>query len=384
MGERDMTLKFNDNGKFKILAIADPQDTDTPQKETIEIIENMVNRENPDLVVFLGDNIAGNWDGVNKEKTQRAVDCIVAPLQKANVPFAIVFGNHDHEGLCNEENGMVEKEAKAFILSCFQKYSNCLAIAGEDMTGYCNYNLTIKASNSDKDVFNLWFMDSNPYAAEGGYGYVQEDQTEWYIKKSNELKGENQGTPLPAFLFQHIPVPEVYNLCDEKGIYTLGAVKGQCKLYKKFYKPNEKITQGGLLEGPCSADVMHNQFQSWKEQGDIIGAFFGHDHPNDYLGVEDGISLCAVPAAGYYSYGQNHGARTIILDENDLSTFETELFHSGEILGYMVKPLYKARHGYHEYIEKGKPLQRGLIIGASALALAGASTIAIIKKTKKS
>lgn len=352
-----MSLKFNDNGKFKILAIADSQDTDTPQKETIEIIENMVNRENPDLVVFLGDNIAGNFEGVNKEKTQKAVDHIIAPLEKKNIPFAIVFGNHDHEGLCNEENKMCEKEAKAFILSCFQKHKNCLAIAGEDITGYCNYNLTIKASNSDKSIFNLWLIDSNPYAKEGGYGYVQEDQTKWYVRKSNELKEQNGGEVVPAILFQHIPVPEVYDLCNERKIYTFGAVKGQCKLYKNFYKPNEKVTQGGMLEGPCCADVWHDQFKSWKEQGDIIGAFFGHDHPNDYLGKLDGISLCAVPAAGYYSYGQNHGARTIILDEKDLSTFKTELFHSKEILGYKVKPIYKARHGYYEYKKLIKKLK---------------------------
>ncbi len=380
--ESAMTLRFNKDGKFKILALADTQDTDTPQKETIEIVENMLEKTQPDLVVFLGDNIAGYWKGVDKEKTERAIDKVIAPIQKKNVPFAIVFGNHDHEGLCDENNKMTEEEAKAFQLSIYQKYPGCLAVSGEDMTGYCNYNLTIKSSKSDKDVFNLWFMDSNPYAEEGGYGYVQPDQTEWYIKKSNELKKENNEKPLPSLLFQHIPVPEVYELTYELDNWKPGAVKGQTALQKKYYMTNEKVIQGGMLEGPCSAGVMHEQFKTWKQQGDIIGAFFGHDHPNDYLGEIDGIKLCAVPAAGYYSYGQNHGARTIILDESDLSDFKTELFHSDEILGYKVKPTYKANHGYYEYKNKFIPAASGAAAGAVILACFAAAVTKIVKKRK--
>lgn len=379
----NMELKFNSDGKFKILAIADPQDTDKPQKETIEIIENMLEMSNPDLVVFLGDNIAGWWKGVNKEKTEKAIDNIMAPLQKKNVPFAIVFGNHDHEGLSDENNKMSEEEAKAFQLSIYQKYSNCLAVAGEELTGYCNYNLTIKASDSDKDIFNLWFMDSNPYAEEGGYGYVQPDQTQWYIKKSNELKKLNNGIPMPSLLFQHIAVPEVYELTDEVDHWQKGAVKGQTALYPKFYKPNDKVIQGGFLESPCSADVAHDQFASWVKQGDIVGAFFGHDHPNDFLGEVDGIKLCAVPAAGYYSYGQNHGARTITLDEKDLLNFETEVFHSDEILGYKVKPVYKANHGYFEYKNKFIPAVIGSSVGLVAIAVIGFAVVKSIKKKKK-
>lgn len=366
-GGKNMELKFNSDGKFKILVIADPQDTDKPQKETIEIINNALDENKPDLVVFLGDNIAGYWAGVTKEKTETAIDNIAKPVDERGIPFAIVFGNHDHEGLCHESNGMTEEEAKAFQLSCYQKYKTCLAVAGEDLTGYCNYNLTIKSSTSDRDVFNLWLMDSNPYAEEGGYGYVQPDQTEWYIRKSNELKEQNGGIPLPALLFQHIPVPEVYELADELDAKTAGAVKGQTALHKKYYKTNSSVTQGTFQEGPCSAGVAHNQFETWKQQGDIIGAFFGHDHPNDYLGTYDGIQLCAVPAAGYYSYGWNHGCRTITLDENDLSTFETELFHSDDILGYKVTPAYKAKHGYMEYLTRFVPGVTGAVIGAAAI-----------------
>lgn len=381
-GDSKMELKFNSDGKFKILAIADAQDTDTPQKETIDMLTNALDETKPDLVVFLGDNIAGWWKGVDEAKTEKAIDNIIKPVDERKIPFAIVFGNHDHEGLTDENNKMTEEETKAFQLECYQKYKTCLAVAGEDMTGYCNYNLTIKSSTSDKNIFNLWLMDSNPYAEEGGYGYVQPDQTDWYIRKSNELKEQNGGNPLPSLLFQHIPVPEVYELADELDKREKGAVKGQSALYTKYYKPNDKVTQGGFEEGPCSADFAHNQFETWKQQGDIIGAFFGHDHPNDYLGTIDGIQLCAVPATGYYSYGWNHGVRTITLDESDLSTFETTLYHSDDLLDYEVKPTYKANHGYSEYKNRFIPGISGAAAGIAVIA--GIITAVVkIKKEKK-
>lgn len=176
-------LKFGSDGKFKILILADIQDTNEPQKESIDMVNAALDKTDPDLVVFLGDNIAGWWDGVNSEQTVEAIRKIVEPADERGIPFAIVYGNHDHEGLCDDNNKMTEEQAKEFMLGIYQEYPTCLAVEGEEMTGCGNYNLLIKNSAGDKDVFNLWMMDSNPYAEEGGYGYVQPDQTEYYIKK---------------------------------------------------------------------------------------------------------------------------------------------------------------------------------------------------------
>lgn len=378
-----MELKFDTNGEFKILLLADTQDTDEPQKEMIEIINNTLDSENPDLVIFLGDNTC-SFAGVTKEKTATAIRKIIEPVAERNVPFAMVYGNHDHEGLCNEKNKMTEEEAKEFMLSVYQEFPNCLAIEGEELTGVGTYNLLIKDSKGAKDIFNLWLMDSNPYY-EDGYGFVQPDQQEWYISTSNKLKKANGGTPLPSLLFQHIAVPEVYQLADSSDSPKSGYVHGNTAMFRdKYWKASSKVIQGSFQEGPCPADVQHDQFNTWKQQGDVIGAFFGHDHPNDYLGVIDGIYLGAVPAAGYYSYGWNHGARTITLYENDLKNFDTEILRADDILGYKVKPTYKDKHGYAEYKYKFLPGVIGGSIGAVALVAAAAGIItAVVKKKKK-
>lgn len=376
-------LQFHD-GKFKILILSDVQDTDTPQKETMALLNAAIDAANPDFIVLLGDNIAGWWKGVDAEETRRAVETVAKPIDDHGIPFALVFGNHDHEGLCTFPNKMEEEEAKELILSYFQAYKTCLAIEGEEMTGVGNYNLPILDSAGEKTVFNLWFMDSNPYTPDeegGGYGYVHEDQTAWYKKTSDALKMQNGGQPLPSLLFQHIIVPEAYEMFTKVSSGTKGSVRGHGSFNKDHYVINsEYIYQGSLNEGPCPPDVNHGQFNSWLEQGDIVGAFFGHDHVNDFAGIYKGIHLVASPAVTFYSYGNHRGVRTITLDESDLTTFQSDILSYDALVGEKVTNLYKANHGYFEYKYVFLPILFGVIGVAAAVAV---GTTLIVKKVRK-
>lgn len=381
----DDTLQFR-NGKFKILILSDLQDTNEPQQETTDMITAAITKTEPDFIVLLGDNIAGWWNGVDKDETNEAIDKVAQPIEASGIPFALVFGNHDHEGLASEENGYSEETAKEYILNRFQLYSGCLAIEGEEMTGVGNYNLTVKDSAGEKDILNLWFMDSNPYATDeegGGYGYVHEDQTQWYKAVSNELKAENGGVPLPSLLFQHIIVPEVYDMLTEVPKGTDGAVSGNGGNEAKYYiANNEYIYAGDLNEGPCPPNTNHGQFESWVEQGDIIGAFFGHDHTNDFAGEYRGIKLVACPETGFYSYGNIHGVRTVTLDENDLTDFESEVILYNDLLDYDISNSYKVNHGYSEYKNTFLPIVFGTVGGILAICAVIAVVIVIAKKKK--
>lgn len=375
-------LQFH-NGKFKILILSDIQDTDTPQKETTALVEAALDSTQPDLVVLLGDNTAGWWKGVDKAKTQAAVEAVATPLDSRRIPFALVFGNHDHEGLCSDENGMTEEEAKQFLLSCYQKYETCLAVAGEDLTGLCNYNLPIQSSDGQKIAYNLWFMDSNPYTPEnegGGYGYVHPDQIAWYEKTAAELKAQNGGETVPAMLFQHIIVPEVYDMLQEVERGTAGAVRGSGAWHDKYYAVSDAVYQGALNEGPCPPNKNGGQFDSWLRTGDIVAAFFGHDHVNDFAGVYQGVHLIAAPAVTFYSYGNHRGVRTITLDETDTGTFTSEILTFEDLTDIKVNNLYKANHGYYEYRYLFLPIALG-VLGVAAVTAVGA--IAVYKGIKK-
>lgn len=385
LAEDGDALQFR-NGKFKILILSDLQDTNEPQQETTDMITSAIAKTEPDLIVLLGDNIAGWWKGVDKTQTDDAIDSVAEPIEASGIPFALVFGNHDHEGLASEENGYEEEAAKEYILHRFQNYSNCIAVEGEEMTGVGNYNLTVKDSAGEKDIFNLWFMDSNPYAPEeegGGYGYVHEDQTEWYKRVSDELKEQNGGEPMPSLLFQHIIVPEVYEMLSEVPEGTQGAVRGNGGHEDKYYIANEEyIYQGELNEGPCPPNTNHGQFESWLEQGDIIGAFFGHDHVNSFAGEYQGIKLVACPETGFYSYGDQHGVRTITLDESNLADFESEVIMYNDILDYEVSNSVKARIGYGSYKSTFLPAVFGTVGGVLAVCAVVAVIIIVAKKKK--
>lgn len=349
-----MQLRCSENNTFKILAVADLQDTDKPQPETMDILENAVAAAAPDFIVFLGDNTAGDFAGADRESTKAALYKAFGGVNEKQIPFAPVFGNHDHEGLTNKRNRMSETEAKEFILGVCREFEYCLAARGSCKNSVGNYCLPVFDKTGEKAVFNMYFMDSGSYDENGGYGRADEEQLCWYEKTAAEFKRQNGGNVLPALLFQHIPVPEVYRLFKESRIYIPKSVRGQTKLYKNFYRKSPAVLQGGVYEAPCCADVHHRQFESWKAAGDIAGAFFGHDHVNDYMGKVDGIFLTAVPAAGYYSYGNRHGVRTITVSADRPFSFESEIIYADTLLPYKVKPRYKARHGYYEYSQRHK------------------------------
>ncbi len=351
-----MKLKFTD-GKFKILILADIHGAQKEMKWTVAHIEAALKRTKPDFVVLLGDNITGRYPGMTQEKIIKVINIIGSIFEEKNIPFTFVFGNHDHEGLC--ELGYDEKSAKKFIMNEFRKFSCCFAEEGEEMTGVGNHNITLLDSEGEKTVFNLWFMDSNPYAEEhegGGYGYVHRDQLEWYEKKSEELKKENDGKTVPSFVFQHIIVPQIYEMLIPHNKRVKGSVKGHGSYSNKYYTADPCfITDGKVKEGPCPPDVKSAQFNSWLRAGDILAAFFGHDHINDFSGEYKGIRLCQVPSAGFYSYGNNQGSRIITVFENNLKGYKTEVIHCKDICDVKLQNPIIKKHGYHQWLTKFLP-----------------------------
>ena len=137
---------------------------------------------------------------------------------------------------------------------------------------------------------------------------------------------------MPSFVFQHIPVPEEYRLLRKAKPWELAkAVKGYNSMSGTLYVGKDGV-EGYVGEGPCSPDVNRGQFESWKTCGGVLGAFFGHDHLNDFSGFVDGIFLAQHKTSGFRAYtdGCRSCVRCVTLDENDLTKFEQELRHFKE------------------------------------------------------
>ena len=86
-----------------------------------------------------------------------------------------------------------------------------------------------------------------------------------------------------------------------------------------------------MREAPCPPKNDRAQFESWKKTGDIIAAFFGHDHTNTFTANLDGIDLVQTIGAGYHTYGKERGGRIIVLDENRPDSYESRLIFADRI-----------------------------------------------------
>ena len=323
-------LKFGADGKFRILHLTDihavepvmddDENRDIPNNklaETLNVIEELVARTNPDLVVFGGDNISGYWEEFTYDYIQSTIQKITEPIRKRNIPLCVVFGNHDGEYGFHTEYQML----------MYTDYENCRSnFNDEDVYGCGNCCVTIKSSDGSKDAAAVWLIDSNDYMriSEEDFAYdcVHADQIEWYEKKSAELAAQNGGVPVPAILFQHIPVQQELDyiqIVTKEDDYTF-------ERGGEYFKVSDNV-QGRVRECPCPPNkrAQHReQFESWQKMGDIFAAFFGHDHVNDFCIDVDGIQLYQTLGAGYFTYGEERGGRLIILDENKPRTLETE------------------------------------------------------------
>ena len=268
-------LKFSPDGKFRILHLTDihevdpemddDENRDIPRDKSIEalnVIKKSIERTNPDLIVFGGDNISGYWEEFTYDYISKTIDKITAPIRERNIPFAIVFGNHDSE---------IYKNFREFQMMLYMQYDNFIGcLNAEEMYGCGNCNILINSSKSDKPAYNIWLVDSNdyPYGENGerlpGYDRIHKSQLDWYEKTAEKLKKENGGEPLPSILFQHIPVIQEFDALEEATADCPDALYDSGKGKYLRLKDSCRIS-GEMKEFPSPP---HNddglQFKLWK------------------------------------------------------------------------------------------------------------------------
>lgn len=298
-------LKFNRKGEFKILQFTDVHYVLGTYKSDVAIkcINELVDAERPDLVVFTGDNV---YSSPAAKSLQVVLDCISAK----NVPFVMLFGNHDEQFDCT--NAQLYDQIRT-AKNNIQPDRNGLASP--------DYVLNIKSSDGSHTAANLYCLDSHSMAkmtGEEGYAWLTFEQVEWYRQQAKKLRDTNGGATVPALAFFHIPLRE----------------------YNEAATNEDAILIGTRMEKACSPDLNTGMFMAMKESGDVMGVFVGHDHDNDYATMYHGILL----AYGRYTGGNteyNHlsnGGRVIILKEGQRSFNTYVHLRGGEILNHATYP----------------------------------------------
>lgn len=190
------------NETFKILQIADTQEGKKISPDTLDLINASLDREEPDLVVYSGDQIWGKttFKG-NRAAVKNSLDALTKPCRERKIPFTICFGNHDRQvGLSNEEQFEIYKEFDYFIGESVEGIDGCA-------------NHVIEIKDGDEIKFLLYLIDSHS-SLEIGYDNVHENQIEWY-KNTRDSYEEKYGHLIPSIVIQHIPLCEVFELLTE-------------------------------------------------------------------------------------------------------------------------------------------------------------------------
>lgn len=298
-------LQFSKDGKFKIVQFTDVHFKygNPASNVALERINEVLDAEQPDLVIFTGDVIYS-------APADSGMVQVLEQVSKRKLPFVVTFGNHDDEqGLSRQQLYDIIRKVPGNIMP------------DRGTASSPDYALTVKSSsNPQKDAAVLYCMDSRSYSPlkdVKGYAWLTFDQVNWYRQQSAAFTAQNGGQPIPALAFFHIPVPE----------------------YHEAVADENSTIRGTRMEEACAPRINSGMFAAMKEGGDVMGIFVGHDHDNDYAVMWKNILL----AYGRYTGGNtvyNHlpnGARIIVLDEG-ARTFTSWIRQKGGIVDEISYP----------------------------------------------
>ncbi len=371
----DNKLRFK-NGVFTVLQVSDPQDLQYVRRTMLWMLNKAYDRVRPDLILLTGDNTLGNHfrDALpvvsrltvnTKEKEframQKALAYVLEPIAGRGIPFAIIYGNHDD---MNE----ITKEKQAEI---YRDYPGCVGLDNPDQTvDVDTYNIPVFSEDGSRVAYNLWMLDSawTDHAEGRGRCEIKPETTAWYDKTCKALAAENGGSPVPALLFQHVPLRETLRLVEPCGELP-GAIKEKGHSYRLIYG-----VKGEMGEFPSVCDTDAGLFDAIKANGDVKAVVFGHDHLNCFEGNLDGIDFIQTPGASFRCYGSPaRGVRVFRLYED--GRYETEHLRYTDLCGK--NPVSALRYLWDaDDVWK----QKAAVLGALALGAAAGAAAYIMKK----
>jgi len=330
-------LQFDSNGKFTVMQIADIQDNADVDNRVIALLTNAIARYSPDLCVFTGDNIKGN---ILTTAFKSSVDEFLAPLINTNTKFAVTFGNHDAEGIAPSKTIQYDYYMSKGGSCAVDHDVDSLDGVGSGVIPIYPYGQT-----SGTPAFQIYPMDSGD-SASSGYDCCYTSQIDYYIQRSIQYPN------VPSLWFMHIPVPDIYwETMTQVPSGTANAHTGNgspfssyswilnpsridwtksggttvSQIYKEPPCPPDQSTYESSAHRSSSAYGSKTLYEAWVSYGNLLGAYFGHDHKNSFVTTtDDGIDLGYGKAPTLYSYNDgNPGVRIFELDINGTYTSQS-------------------------------------------------------------
>lgn len=313
-------LKFNDDGRFRILMISDFHGRPDYNPKLIEGIEALVNETAPDFVLLGGDECCG----VSTDAFRKFITDVTDPFTSRAIPFGHVYGNHDNEMT-------ISKDQCEAVYAEFPLY---LGEAGPaDLEGIGNCVIPVCAHDSDDVKYHIWCVDSGreffdffpkwgmdpdtKYVLPNHFGTGTKQsgpvfsQVRWYYKESVRRERE-AGHKIPGVMFMHIPLIE-YELCSRN--------------------PEQTKFSGHKRDFYGTCEVNSGMFFACMQRGEVKGIFCGHEHIIDVQMEYCGITLATDTAVGYNmsAHDDLRGGRVIdVFEDGRMETRHVKLM---ELMG---------------------------------------------------
>lgn len=285
--------RVNENGKFKILQVADlhlstgvghcrdamPEDGSPCEADTrtLEFIGKILDDEKPDLVVLSGDQVNGD----TAPDAQTAIFKYAELFVRRKIPFATIFGNHDDEKTMGRPAQMQLIESLPYSLS---------EAGPDDIDGVGNYYIEVLARGKSKhSALTLYLLDTHAYSPDErkfkGYAWLKKNQIEWFKRTAGGLKKAHKEYTLVHMdlAFIHIPLSE----------------------YRET--TNTIVPPGAWKEGVTAPNFNSGFRDALVEEG-VLMVSCGHDHANDYCALSaekerPALWMCYAGASGFGGYG---------------------------------------------------------------------------------
>ncbi|AGO10446.1 AaceriABL009Wp [[Ashbya] aceris (nom. inval.)] len=288
-------LRVGADGKFKIVQLADlhlvpgkgecrdeypPTDNCEADVKTMKFVNDVLDIEKPDMVVYTGDQITGDLCTNDAETPLLKA---FAPAIQRRIPFAVIWGNHDDAGSLNRLQ--LSQYVEGLPYSLFK-------IGPRDTMdrnfGMGNYIHQVLGENGHPEI-TFYFVDTHSYApnprGRRTYDWVKEEQWQYFEECHEQL----EHTDL-SLAFLHIPLPEYLSVKSKKNPEN----------YNQFV--------GTFREGVTAPRYNSGGAERLAKLG-VAAVTAGHDHCNDYClqtdfsTIDAKIWMCYGGAAGEGGYG---------------------------------------------------------------------------------
>ena len=301
------------NDTFKILNLADIQVVDTESSlgqgqisahpnyvdqdaGVWNAVKALIEEENPDFIVLNGDNIYSRFEFEDLRTHRKLMEII----DSYNVPWSLVFGNHD---------GEVPGDTDVLLSDVVSIYSESEYFFFESANGreYGDFAISLVDKETGNMVNKFFFMYT--HYSEGWY---TDDQLAWYESEAQKL---NDGTKVtPSIFWSHYPLPELQDALVDN---YLDSITYSGTTFTGMTIPTNSNGDYGEYNG-AGYMINYGMFDLMRKYQSTQLTIHGHEHSNNAKVSLDGIRMAYALKTGIYAQSSGreylNGGTVIVLD----------------------------------------------------------------------